>query len=237
MLNFSIFGYILTVIVGRYLKTITKYWFLEGFNLFKKLGVLNMMKICEILEMDAIEKGQTINLNDQHKNSIFFLKKGSVKIVNTTNDTVKYIVKRGNIFGELALYNKEAASEEIAYALEDCVICYIESEQMEKLMEKHKSLKNGVLKVYGLRIQKLERRLHDLLYKDSSTRIKEFIVEYLNEFGEKNVEGKLVAKNLLSHKEIANLTNTSRQTVSNVLSMMRKEGLIDYDIKFVSGNK
>ena len=46
---------------------------------------------------------------------------------------------------------------------------------MDELMEKHKSLKNGILKIYGLRIQKLERRLHDLLYKDSSTRIREFI--------------------------------------------------------------
>ena len=193
-----------------------------------------MMKICEILEMDNIQKGKPIKLDDEHKDSVFFLKRGSVKIINTTNDTVKYVVKRGNIFGELALYNKEAATEEAAYALEDCVICYIESEQMEELMEKHKSLKNGVLKIYGLRIQKLERRLHDLLYKDSTTRIKEFITDYLEEFGETNEAGKLEAKNLLSHKEIANLTNTSRQTVSNVLSTMRKDGLIDYNIQFIS---
>lgn len=196
-----------------------------------------MMKICEILEMDNIEKGKPIELNDEHKNSVFFLKKGSVKIVNTTNDTVKYIVKRGNIFGELALYNKEASNQEIAYALEDCVICYIESEKMEELMERHKSLKNGVLKVYGLRIQKLERRLHDLLYKDSATRIKEFISDYLEEFGEKNEAGISRAKNLLSHKEIANLTNTSRQTVSNVLSKMRKDGTIDYNVQFISDTK
>ncbi|MEP5601564.1 MAG: cyclic nucleotide-binding domain-containing protein, partial [Algibacter sp.] len=104
-----------------------------------------MMKICEILEMDNIEKGKSIELNDKHKDSVFFLKRGSVKIINTTNNTVKYVVKRGNIFGELSLYNKEAATEEVAYALEDCVICYIESEQMELLMEKHESLKNGVL--------------------------------------------------------------------------------------------
>jgi CRP/FNR family transcriptional regulator len=104
-------------------------------------------------------------------------------------------------------------------------------------MEKHKSLKNGVLKVYGLRIQKLERRLHDLLYKDSTTRIKEFIVDYLDEFGETSKEGKLIAKNLLSHKEIANLTNTSRQTVSNVLSKMRKEGVINYNAQFISDTK
>ena len=193
-----------------------------------------MMKICEILEMDNIEKGKPIELSDEHKNSVFFLKRGSVKIVNTTNDTVKYVVKRGNIFGELALYDKEAAKEEVAYALEDCIICYIESERMEALMEKHKSLKNGILKIYGLRIKKLERRLHDLLYKDSTTRIKEFITDYLNEFGETNEEGKLVAKNLLSHKEIANLTNTSRQTVSNALSALRKNGIINYDIESIS---
>jgi len=216
------------------LKTLTKYWFLEGFNLFKKLGMITMMNICEILEMETIEKNSIIKLKDDCKKSIFFLKKGTVKIVNSTNDSVKYIVKRGNLFGELALYDKETSSEEVAYALEDCIICYIESELMEQLMEKHKSLKNGVLKMYGLRIKKLERRLHDLLYKDSPTRIKEFIFDYIDEFGEGNEEGKLIAKNLLSHKEIANLTNTSRQTVSNVLSKMRKENSIDYDVRFIS---
>ncbi|MGK0385898.1 MAG: CRP/FNR family cyclic AMP-dependent transcriptional regulator [Patiriisocius sp.] len=48
---------------------------------------------------------------------------------------------------------------------------------MEELMSTHKSLKNGILKVYGLRIKKLERRLHDLVYKESPTRIKEFIFD------------------------------------------------------------
>ncbi|GAK88975.1 transcriptional regulator [Nonlabens ulvanivorans] len=114
------------------------------------------------------------------------------------------------------------------------MICYIKSDQMEALMEKHKSLKNGLLKIYGLRIQKLERRLNDLLFKDSSTRIKEFILDYLDEFGEIDKSGKSKAKNLLSHKDIANLTNTSRQTVSNVLSKMRKEGVIDYNVEFIS---
>ena len=99
------------------MKAITKYWFLEGFSLVKKIGMLDMMKICEVLDMDNIEKGKPIELSDKHKNSVFFLKKDSVKIVNSTNDTVKYVVKRGNIFGELSLFDKEVAAEEIAYAL------------------------------------------------------------------------------------------------------------------------
>lgn len=196
-----------------------------------------MMRMCEILEMDNIEKGKAIQLLNKDEKSIFFLKKGSVKIIDTESQNVKYIVKKGHIFGELSLYDKEAAAKEQAIALEDCIVCFIESERMEQIMEKHKSLKNRVLKVYGTRIKKLERRLHDLLYKDSNTRIKEFVTDYLNEFGEEDENGVLVAKNLLTHKDIANLTNTSRQTVSNVLSTMRKNELIKYDVKHIIATK
>lgn len=216
------------------MKTLTKYWFLEEFNLFRKLGIATMMLICKVLEMDNVNKGAVINLQGPDKKSVFFLKKGSVKIVDKSTHTVKYVVKRGNIFGELALYDEEMASEEIAYALEDSIICYIEADKMEELMQRHKSLKNGVLKIYGRRIKRLERKLHDLLYKDSAVRIKEFIEDYLEQFGEEDEQGNLVAKNLLTHKDIAGLTNTSRQTVSNILSTMRKDGEIEYNTKFIA---
>lgn len=215
------------------MKTLTKYWFLEGFNLFKKLGMSSMMKMCNLLEMEHINKGSTIEIGNRDKKCVFFLKKGVVKIVNSKNNNTKYLVKTGNIFGELSLYDKQAASEEIALALEDSIICYIESDMMGELMEKHKSLKNGVLKVYGLRIRKLESRLQDLIYKDSKTRITEFVHAYIKEFGIDETDS-IKAKNLLSHKDIANLTNTSRQTVNNVLSSMRKQNEINYNSKYIS---
>lgn len=192
-----------------------------------------MMKMCELLEMEHIDRGKTIEIGSRDKKSVFFLKKGSVKILNSTRNTAKYIVKKGNIFGELSLYDEQAAIEEKAITLEDCIICYIESDMMESLMEKHKSLKNGIFKVYGLRIKKLERRLEDLLYKDSKTRITDFIYSYVKEFGEEKTD-RIEAKNLLSHKDIANLTNTSRQTVNNVLSGLRKDNRIDYNTREIS---
>ncbi|SEL71598.1 CRP/FNR family transcriptional regulator, anaerobic regulatory protein [Aquimarina amphilecti] len=192
-----------------------------------------MMRMCEILEMDNIDKGTTIELLKKDKKNIFFLKKGTVKIVDQVNDNVKYIVKKGNIFGELALYNESNEIQEQAIALEDCIVCYIESERMISILEKHNSLKNNVFKVYGTRIKKLERRLNDLLYKDSTTRIRDFINDYILEFGEVH-ENRIIARNLISHKDIANLTNTCRQTVSNILSTMRKEGKIEYNTQFIS---
>ena len=195
-----------------------------------------MMKLCDLLEMDHVDKGSIIEIGARDKKCIFFLKNGSVKIMDSENDIVKYVVKKGNIFGELSIYDKDNSSKEVALALEDVVICYIESDMMEGLMEEYKSLKNGLLKIYGLRIRKLEIRLQDLLYKDSKTRISEFIKAFIEEFGEIEND-RIVAKNLLSHKDIANLTNTSRQTVNNVLSIMRKDKVIDYDSKCLSYSK
>ncbi|WP_405369332.1 Crp/Fnr family transcriptional regulator [Nonlabens sp. Asnod2-A12] len=212
----------------------TKYWFLEGFNLFSKLSKASMMQLSEIPEMENIEKGARIEFDKLNKNCVFFLKKGTVKIVDGSSGNVKCIVKRGNIFGELSLFEEGKTIKEVAYALEESIICFIVSDKMEELIEKHSSLKNGLIKIQGLRIKKLETRLSDLLYKDSSTRIKEFVFYYVREFGEENSDGTFTAKNLLSHKDISNLTNTSRQTVSNVMSNMRKDELIDYNSKHIS---
>ncbi len=192
-----------------------------------------MMRMCEIFEMDNIDKGTTIELLKEDKKNVFFLKKGTVKIVDLVSENVKYIVKKGNIFGELTLYNESNETQEQAIALEDCIICYIEAERMISIMDKHHSLKNNVFKVYGTRIKKLERRLNDLLYKDSATRIHDFINDYIIEFGELH-ENRIIARNLISHKDIANLTNTCRQTVSNILSVMRKKGEIEYNTQFIS---
>lgn len=195
-----------------------------------------LMHMCKILEMEHFDKGDHIPLEHDDHGCVFFLKKGTVKITNSKDDTVKFVVKKGNIFGELSLYDEESIPQEKAYALEDSTICYIRAEVMDQLMEEHKSLKNGVLKIYGIRIKKLERRLQDLIHKDSTTRITEFISDYIQEFGDKKGD-RMVAKNLLSHKDIGNLTNTSRQTVNNVMSILRKDGIIDYDSQYISMNK
>lgn len=214
-------------------ETLTKYWFLEGFNLFKKLGMKALMEICEELVMHRYPKGTQIELDSSDGRSVFFLKKGSVKLIDPNSGMVKFVLGPGNIFGELSLYQEPDEVTEEAYTLEESVVCIFSAKQMNTLIEKHKSLKNGILKVYGFRFQRLERKLEDLVHKDSPTRIKEFIHDHITTFGIV-VDGRLEAKKLLSHKDIAHLTNTSRQTVNNVMVRLRREGVIDYNSKVLS---
>ncbi len=83
-----------------------------------------------------------------------------------------------------------------------------------------------------MRIKKPTHRLDQLLYKDSETRIFDFMKEYVKEFGASKWDY-WEAKNLLTHKDIADLTSTSRQTVSNFMSKLRKAGKLYYDSKVI----
>jgi CRP-like cAMP-binding protein len=70
--------------------------------------------------------------------------------------------------------------------------------------------------------------LESLVFKDSRTRIVEFLVDLANRKGER-VGFETVVRKFLTHQEIANLTATSRQTVTTVLNDLRSKELIKFD--------
>lgn len=211
------------------MNSLTKYWFLKDFNFANALDTKTRKHLSEVLTMQHFTKGKEVIPNSNYKNHLFILKQGSIKLVDTVSDTVKYIISNGDLFGQLGFDDENKINLEAAIALEDCTICYIDVEHMQKLVDEYDLLKNEIFKVYTYRIQYLEKRLSDLLTKDSYTRIKEFIIDFIKKYGKESEHQSIVAKNLLSHSDIANLTNTSRQTVSNVLSRLRKERFIEYN--------
>lgn len=194
------------------------------------MGNKNLLKMSRLLEMIHVKKGQELHLNQKNKKVVYFVKTGMIKIVNKEKGHTISVLNMGNIFGELSIYHDEQGDEhgEKAIVLENGVVCLIATEQMKMLIERHKNLKNELIKLQGLKIRRLQRNLEDLLYKNSETRIKEYILNYVHKYGQPK-EGVMIAKNLLSHKDIAQLTSTSRQTVSNTLSKLRREVLIDYN--------
>lgn len=216
---------------------LVNYWYLEeSFNMMKRLGMREMMNLCDLLIMKNYRKGQFIKTEDQPEDMIYFIKKGQVKIGRIDeegNETLRYILGKGHIFGESKLMG-DAQPLYFAKTQSETQICYISSEMMESLMDKYPRLNNSVTKVSWKKVSKLERRLNDLLYKDAKTRIIDFLKEHLNEYGTLESDGNHVSKTVFSHSDIAKLTSTSRQTVNNVISNYRKEGLLSYDRREIS---
>ena len=219
------------------MSTPSKVWYLEQFNMMKKLRKEDILHMQQSMVMKTINKDTLLFFPEKKNDHLYFLKKGIVKIVHYLDDgqeDIKTIIGPGSLFGELALIDGESP-EDHAIALEDCVVCFVDVPSMQRMMEQNNALKIEIYKIMGLRIKRLERRLESIIYKDSRTRIIEFLEDFLREYGEE-IEGKWQAKNFLTHTDIAKLTATSRQTVTTVFNELRNNGAIDYDKNFITAN-
>ena len=74
----------------------------------------------------------------------------------------------------------------------------------------------------------MEQRLEALVFKDSRTRIIEFLHSLATNKGQR-VGYEQVVRKFMTHQEIANLTATSRQTVTTVLNDLRNKNILTFD--------
>ena len=77
-----------------------KYWFLEeSFNMMKRMGMRDMMTLCDLLVMKTFKKGSEIHEQFEDDHLIYFIKKGHVKIGAVENEEflLKYTLGKGNI--------------------------------------------------------------------------------------------------------------------------------------------
>ena len=210
------------------MSTETCLWHLENFNLLKALSMMEKMKMAKRVKDSQVKKNEYIYFPEDPSSSIFFLKKGRVKIGTYSDDgkeIIKTILGAGEIFGELSLVG-EGKRKDFAMALDnDVTLCALGMEDMEEMMEENANLSLKVTKLIGFRLQKTERRLESLIFKDARSRIIDFIVDMGKEKG-KPIGKEILVKHFLTHQDIANLTATSRQTVTTVLNELKENNHI-----------
>jgi len=207
-------------------------WFLENINVNEIFCPTKMGQKLSENHVKVFEKGEYIYLPDQASDKIFFINEGRIKIGNI-NDTGKEITKailnQGEVFGELSIIG-EMKRRDFAFAMEKSKVCSITSDEMKTLIKDHNSLNIFLMKVLGSRVLEMEQRLESLVFKDSRSRIIQYIVDSVNKNGQR-VGYEWVVRKFITHQEIANLTATSRQTVTTVLNELRNEKLITFDRK------
>lgn len=184
----------------------------------------------------SYKKGETIYFTGDSANTLYLIASGKVRILNYTEsgeEIVKAILSRGEMFGELALLGEEERNE-IAQSMEEgTTLCPVHTDDIHNLMKDNKEFSFSIYKWLGLRLRKMERRIVNLVFKDVRERLVDFIKELAQEKGEKKGE-KIVIEHFYTHKNIANLIGTSRQTVTTTLNELRDEGLISFDRKSIT---
>jgi CRP-like cAMP-binding protein len=205
-------------------------WYFESVSLYDTLCPHKVKNMGAKHEFQHFKREEFIYFADQSADHIYMIANGRVKIAHYTDDgseVVKAILTEGEIFGELALAGEEKRSD-FAQALDKTTVCPLSIYELKDLMKNDKELSFRILKLVGLRLMRMERKLELLVFKDARTRVVEFLKDAASWKGKK-VGLEMMIPSKLTHKDIASLTGTSRQTVTTILNDLKDKNLIYFD--------
>jgi len=206
-------------------------WYFENVDLFNILCPHKIGDIEDEHPMTKFKKEEFIYFPEDPSNYIYMIAEGRIKIGSYLEDgkeVVKAILNKGEIFGELGLAGEEKRQDFAQVMDNETIVCLMTLEDMKNLMAQNKPLSFKMMKLIGLRLRKTERKLESLVFKDARTRIIEFLRDEASERGKK-IGYEMMIPSHLTHKDIAALTGTSRQTVTTIFNELREKNIINFD--------
>lgn len=205
--------------------------FINNFDLFASLEQDERRQIAELLSRKEVPRYSHIYVAGDPSDTIYFLEKGTVKICTHSGDgkeVIKSLIHPKAMFGERGLIGEDQRMD-FAQALKEKVVLYtLKVEDVKKLMRDNFGLCSSLMMLFGNQLMNAERKLESLIFKDARTRIIEFIKDSINRRG-RRIGYEMLLKHSLTHQDIANITCTSRQTVTLVLNELRKSDLIYFN--------
>ncbi len=213
-----------------------KYWYLRDHKLFRTLSFGQIKQLCIITGFKKAKKGEIIYFSSSDLPRIFLLKKGNIKIVAVDedgNETIKDIIQKGDLFGELTLEADNQSNEYAKVLSDDVAICSFLMSDFEDLLLRNPSLALSYTKFVGLKMKRIRNSYSNLISKDAKTRLYQFLKDWADKEGKK--EGnKVTIENYLTQNDIAQIICTSRQTATQLLNEMEEKGMIQYNRKEIS---
>ena len=158
------------------------------------------------------------------------MEKGSVKLgINAAcgKILIKDIVHDHSVFGE-NIFTSKNVRQEFAQTMTESSVFKIPVAYFKKIVSENAAFAGVVTGVIIERLRLLEERMQNFVFKKAKSRIVDFIKKTVERKGIRIGLDECLINHGMSHKEIAYLTDTSRQTVARVLGELKKANLIHF---------
>ena len=203
-------------------------WHIKHCQMFQRLTPNEIGRLESHSRTRTYPAGSAIYLPSERADAVYLVADGVVKVSSLSPDgkeSILAFIDQGELFGELALIDA-GPREEFVEAVTRCSIVMIPADTVRQLLSQRSDLALAVTKLVGLRRQRIERRLRNLLFQSSRERLTHLLLDLEEQFGSETNEGVLIRLKL-SHQDLANLIGTTRETVTGILGDLRNEKLIE----------
>jgi CRP/FNR family cyclic AMP-dependent transcriptional regulator len=174
--------------------------------------------------------GAILFVEGQMPRGAYVLCAGKVKLSTTSREGKVLVLKMvtpGEVMGLSAVISGEAY-EITAETLEPCIVNFVEREGLLRLMERSGELGLRSALAVSREFQYAYREIHELvLARSSSGKLARLLLSWMNDIEPGAREVRLHAP--VTHEEMAQRIGASRETVTRLLSELKRKNLITLD--------
>jgi CRP/FNR family cyclic AMP-dependent transcriptional regulator len=176
----------------------------------------------------SYRRGEVIFSQGEAADSVFYLQRGKVKIMVTSEqgkEAVVGILGVGEFFGEGCLITQPLRLA-TAVALVECVAMRVEKAEMVRVLHAEPTFAELFTVHLLTRKARVEEDLIDQLFNSSEKRLARTLLLLAN-FGKDGKPESIMTK--ISQETLAEMVGTTRPRISFFMNKFRKLGLIDYN--------
>ena len=182
--------------------------------------------LIEMIEKEAVQRtfyaGDVIMRTGQFIKSTVLVLEGRIKIYRENQDGgefLMYYLEPGQACAVSVICAIQSTTSEImAQAEENTEVLMIPIQLMDEMMNKYKTWYQFVIQTYRGRFEELLSVVDNIAFRNMDERLEVYLKRHAGDSGKKQIE--------LSHQQIADDLNSSREVISRLLKKMEQRNLV-----------
>lgn len=201
--------------------------FLRQVSLFRRLSDEQLSALAPLAIERRFAKGEMIILAEESGDALFIIQEGQVKVSILHEDGREYILSllgQGEVFGELSLLDGRPRSANVVATADTRLIALRRSDFL-RLLATVPQIAVSLLEELASRLRRTDHQVEGLALFNVASRLSKTLLQLALERGVETAQG-ILLKDRPTHQQLANMTGTTRETVSRMLKQLERQGYI-----------
>ena len=209
---------------------------LKNIPVFAGLSQKDARALLEMSETVTYRKGRTIFSEGMTGKEVYLLTKGKVKITAEAprgRTKILGILKPGEFLGEMAVLGTETRSA-TAFVHEDAEAIMITNTHFLDFISESPDVSLKIMRGLSRRLQDANEEIKNYTFHDQSGRLAQMIISLHERFPGEHDDGTAYIDLKLTHQDLADMMGIARESITKMISTLRKDGSIDMAEHFIT---
>jgi CRP-like cAMP-binding protein len=209
-------------------------WYVRDSHMLRDLDERTLDLMAQRSTMATFEPGQFLHEAGDPMDAVSFLSEGRAKVYRMSADGKQQtivLLGPGDAFGEIGIVDPRSQDLYVE-AIDRVVTCKTTREAFLQLASRDPELAVRLAEAMGEKLQTAREQVADFAFRDIRGRVAHMLLTFLER--ERRLSGDATLDRIvpgLTHRELAELIGTRRESVTTALNDLARDGLIEIDGK------